>query len=82
MMNTHKYKVKINPGTLKRGRARKLVQEIFSKVAKGTEVESALIRGIPEDQFLNALPKGCQVLAAGLNKIKQNKKQKKKNKNN
>lgn len=78
-MNTYKYKVKINPGTQKRGKARKLIQEIFTKVAQGPP-QSTLIKAIPEDQFLLVLPKGCQILAAGLNKIKQKKKQKKKNK--
>jgi len=78
MINTHKFKAKILPGTLKRGRARKLCHEIFSTVAKGNEVEQALLRAIPDDQGLEVLPKGCQVLAAGLNKIKQNKKKNKK----
>lgn len=78
MINNHKYKVKILPGTLKRGKARKLAQQIFSTIAKGSEVESALVRAIPDDEMLEVLPKGCQVLAAGLNKLKQSKKQKKK----
>jgi len=58
MMNTHKYKVKILPGTLKRGKARKLIQEIFGSVSKGFEIENALLRAIPEDQLLEVLPKG------------------------
>jgi hypothetical protein len=79
MMNTHKYKAKITPGTLKRGKARKLVQQIFSTIAKGAEMESALIKAIPDDEAMEVMPKGCQVLAAGLNKLKQNKKKNKKN---
>lgn len=78
VINTHKYKVKVLPGQLKRGKARKLIQDIFGSLAKGNEVESVLFRGVPEEQILEVLPKGCQVLAAGLNKLKQNKKKGKK----
>ena len=81
MMNNHKYKVKILPGTVKRGKARKLAQQMFSNIAKGNEVESTLLRAVPDDEMLEVLPKQCQVLAAGLNKLKQSKKQKKKAKN-
>lgn len=80
MMNTHKYKAKILPGTQKRGKGRKLIQEIFSSISKGNEVETTLLRSIPEMEMLETMPKSCQVLAAGLNKIKQSKKQKQKSK--
>lgn len=94
MINTHKYKAKILPGTLKRGRAKKLIQDIFSKIgkifhihnvnskliARGNDVETTLIKGVPEDQIMEIIPKGSQVLAAGLNKIKQTNKKNKKNK--
>ena len=80
VINAHKYRVKILPGTAKRGKARKLAQEIFFSVSKGFEVEHALLKAIPEDQILEVLPKGWQVLAAGLNKLKQNKKKNRKEK--
>lgn len=57
MLNTHKYKAKILPGTAKRGKARKLVQDIFSNLAKGNEVESTLFKAVPEEQILEVLPK-------------------------
>ena len=78
VMNTHKYKAKVLPGTQKRGKGRKLIQEIFSAISRGNELETTLNKAIPEMEILEVMPKNCQVLAAGLNKIKQNKKQKKK----
>jgi hypothetical protein len=78
MINTHKYKAKILPGTQKRGKGRKLIQDIFSVISKGNELETTLLRAIPEIEMLETMPKNCQVLAAGLNKIKQSKKQKNK----
>ena len=80
MVNTHKFKAKVVPGTLKRGKASKLCHEIFSSAAKGSDAEVALIRAISGSQGLDVLPKGCQVQAAGLNKLKQKKKNKKANK--
>ena len=58
VINSHKYKVKILPGVLKRGKARKLIQEIFGSIAKGFEIEHALLKAVPEDQLLEVLPKG------------------------
>lgn len=80
MMNTHKYKAKILPGQQKRGRGRKLVQDIFSAISRGNDVETTLLKAIPETEIVEIMPKSCQVLAAGLNKIKQNKKQNRKKK--
>jgi len=80
MMTSHKYKAKILPGTQKRGKGRKLIQDIFNAISKGNDIETTLLKSIPENDIVETMPKNCQVLAAGLNKIKQNKKQKKKNK--
>lgn len=78
MMNTHKYKAKLLPGKQKRGTGRKFIQEIFNKISKGNDIETILLRAIPEPEMLEVMPKMCQVLAAGLGKIKAQKKQKRK----
>lgn len=48
MMVNHKYKIKLQPGTLKRGKAKKIARDLFVGSAKGFENETFLIKSITD----------------------------------
>lgn len=44
----NKYKAKIQPGSMKRGKIAKSARELFMNLAKGSDVEAVLIKGLSE----------------------------------
>ena len=77
----YKYKVKLVPGTLKRGKVLKLVLDIFKSQKNMLDQEKNLIRSILDKDAILQISGPSKVQASGLVKIiKKQKKNKKKNK--
>lgn len=62
----YKYKVKITPGTQKRGRVQKVIKDLFMKNAKDSKMETQLIKSVNDVDMTMVLVNGCKVAAAGL----------------
>lgn len=75
-ISAYKYKVKLQVGTLKRGKAQKLIKNLFQQQAQKTApAELAMIRNIPDPDMTNMLINNVRVLAPGLTKVQNQTKQ-------
>ncbi len=79
-ISSYKYKVKIQPGTLKRGKAMKLIKSLFLAQANKNQFETTMIKNIPDTDMTNMLVNNCRVLAPGLTKMQNANKQNRKKK--
>ena len=80
-INTNKYKAKVTPGTLKRGRAQKSIRQLFlSQSTKQQQHEANLIKAVSDQDMTMTLINSCRVMAPGLTKIQQQNKADKKKK--
>jgi len=71
-INTNKYKAKVIPGTLKRGRAQKTIRQLFlSQTDKKQQHEANLIKAVSDQDMTMSLINSCRVMAPGLIKIQQ-----------
>ena len=71
-INTNKYKAKVTPGTLKRGRAQKSIRQLFlSQSSKTFVYETNLIKAVSDQDMTMTLVNSCRVMAPGLTKIQQ-----------
>ena len=77
-IQSYKYKVKITPGTQKRGRVQKTIKDLFHKIGKESKVETQQIKSIPDTEMTMVLVNNCKVTAAGLTAIQQQAKKDKK----
>lgn len=77
-IQAYKYKVKITPGTQKRGRVSKTIRDLYIKNAKESKAETQLIKSIPDTDMTMVLVNNCKVAAAGLTAIQQQQKKDKK----
>jgi len=77
-IQAYKYKVKLTPGTQKRGRVAKTIKDLFMKNAKDSKLETQFIKGLSDQEMTMALINGCKVTAAGLTQIQQQQKKEKK----
>ena len=68
-IQSYKYKVKITPGTQKRGRVQKTIRELYIKNAKESKLETQLIKSILDTDMTMVLVNNCKVAAAGLTMI-------------
>ena len=69
-INTNKFKAKVTPGTLKRGRAQKTIRQLFlSQSGKQAQHESNLIKAVSDQDMTMTLINSCRVMAPGLTKI-------------
>jgi predicted ribosome quality control (RQC) complex YloA/Tae2 family protein len=79
----YKYKVKLVPGTLKKGKAFRQAVELLVNgmpITTGAPArEGALLRAVPESEGIDALVGGVRLQVAGLLKMQQAKKAKGKN---
>jgi len=70
MMTSHKYKVKLQPGTLKRGKAKKVIKDLFSSLSKNEKVEGFLIKSMTDIELMDPIPsQGVKVVAPGIGKL-------------
>ena len=70
-IQTYKYKVKLQVGTHKRGKAQKLIKNLFVQQAQksATPHETQLVRNVPDPDMTNILINSVRVLAPGLTKV-------------
>ena len=64
-VQNNKYKVKITPGTMKRGRVQKTIKDLFFKNAKDSKQEQTQIKSVGDNEMTMSLVNNCKVAAAG-----------------
>ncbi|CEP14532.1 hypothetical protein [Parasitella parasitica] len=69
----YKYKVKLTPGSLKRGKAIKQAQSVFFNLNEATAREKELIKGVPEMEGINTMMGKVKVSAPNLEASKRKK---------
>ncbi|PRP86190.1 nuclear export mediator factor Nemf-like [Planoprotostelium fungivorum] len=77
-MSNYKYKVKLQPGNVKRGKAGKTAVSVFSHMAGGTSLEKDLIKYVPETEITGQLMGSVKISTPGLMSITKQAKQKRK----
>jgi len=71
-INTYKFKVKVLPGTQKRGTAQKSIRSLFlAQSNKQAMQEQHMIKAVSDTEMTMALINSCRVMAPGLQKIQQ-----------
>ena len=79
-LSRYKFKVKLLPGHMKRGKIWKMVGGLFGNQKGMNETEKKMIKGITDNEAVQQLIGGCKVQAPGLQKIVQKQKRAKKKK--
>lgn len=74
----YKYKLKLTPGTLKKGKAVKQAVDVLVRGQDVVQRERELIRACPDADMVNAMVGTVKISAAGLQQIKQASKKAKK----
>ena len=77
MVVNHTYKCKLQPGPLKRGKAKKNIKDLFLSMAKNSKYYD-LVRGMTDQEMMDPIPTGVKVLAPGIGKLQQNNKKNRK----
>ncbi|KAI8066316.1 fibronectin-binding protein A N-terminus-domain-containing protein [Gongronella butleri] len=72
-LQKYKYKVKLTPGTLKRGKAVKQADMVFLNNVDGSAREKELIKGVPDMEAINAMMSKVKVSAPNLEASKKKK---------
>ncbi|GMH40784.1 hypothetical protein BSKO_08688 [Bryopsis sp. KO-2023] len=79
-MLSYKYKVKLTPGTQKKGKAAKQAIELLSRVGGALPNEVQLLKGVPDPDLMHVLLGSVKISMPGMQKIKDDNKKKKKTK--
>ncbi|WOG83458.1 hypothetical protein DCAR_0102633 [Daucus carota subsp. sativus] len=77
-LQSYKYRVKIIPGTSKRGKAAKMSVNLFSQMPEATQREKELMKACTDSEIVAAIIGNLKVCATGLNQLKQKEKKGKK----
>ncbi|KAL5700752.1 hypothetical protein ACHQM5_026160 [Ranunculus cassubicifolius] len=77
-LQTYKYRVKITPGTAKKGKAAKMAMNLFSHTAEATSREKELMKACTDPELVAAIVGNVKITAAGMTQLKQKQKQGKK----
>lgn len=77
-LQTYKYRGKIVPGTMKKGKAAKLAMNLFNNMAEATPREKELMKACTDPELVAAMVGNVKITAAGLTQLKQKQKQSKK----
>ncbi|XP_058084254.1 uncharacterized protein LOC131231908 [Magnolia sinica] len=77
-LQTYKYRVKITPGTVKRGKAAKTALNLFSHMPEATNREKELMKACTDPELVAAIIGNVRITAAGLTQLKQKQKKGKK----
>ncbi|KAI9314042.1 hypothetical protein BX666DRAFT_2020220 [Dichotomocladium elegans] len=72
-LQKYKYKVKLTPGSLKRGKAYKQAQSVFLNLAEATAREKELMKSVPEMEAINTMMGKVKVSAPNLEASKRKK---------
>ncbi|KAL3812241.1 hypothetical protein ACJIZ3_013509 [Penstemon smallii] len=77
-LQSYKYRVKIIPGSLKKGKAAKMAMNLFSHMPESTTREKELMKACTDPELVAAIVGNVKVSAAGLTQLKQKQKKSKK----
>ncbi|XP_010273525.1 PREDICTED: nuclear export mediator factor NEMF isoform X2 [Nelumbo nucifera] len=77
-LQSYKYRVKITPGTAKKGKAAKTAMNLFGHMPEATSREKELIKACSEPELVAAMIGNAKITAAGLTQLKQKQKKGKK----
>ncbi|KAH9683984.1 CCHC-type domain-containing protein [Citrus sinensis] len=77
-VQSYKYRVKIIPGTAKKGKAAKTAMNLFSHMPEATNREKELMKACTDPELVAAIIGNVKVAAAGLTQLKQKQKKGKK----
>lgn len=74
------YKVKLQPGTQRKGKALSMIKELFAKNPAIPVTEKEMIKNVPDEECTNTLIGNVKVSASGLFELKAKKQKKRKQK--
>ncbi|KAF7149543.1 hypothetical protein RHSIM_Rhsim02G0001700 [Rhododendron simsii] len=77
-LQSYKYRVKIIPGTAKRGKAAKTAMNLFSHIPEALNREKELMKACTDPELVAAIVGNVKITAAGLTQLKQKQKKGKK----
>ncbi|KZV33659.1 nuclear export mediator factor NEMF-like [Dorcoceras hygrometricum] len=77
-LQSYKYRVKIIPGSLKKGKAAKTAMNLFSHMPEASSREKELMKACTDPELVAAMMGNSKVSAAGLTQLKQQQKKMKK----
>lgn len=77
-LQTYKYRVKITPGTAKKGKAAKTAMNLFSHMPEVTNREKELMKACTDPELVAAIVGNVKITAPGLTQLKQKQKKGKK----
>ncbi|CAL4891663.1 unnamed protein product [Urochloa decumbens] len=75
-LQTYKYRVKITPGTAKKGKAAKTAMSLFVHTPDATNREKELMKACTDPELVAAIVGNAKITAPGLTQLKQKQKQK------
>ncbi|CAI0467582.1 unnamed protein product [Linum tenue] len=78
-LQSYKYRVKIIPGSAKKGKAAKTAMNLFNHTAEASAREKELMKACTDPQLFAAIIGNVKISAAGLSQLKQKQKKGKKN---
>ncbi|KAM3358212.1 ribosome quality control complex subunit NEMF [Capsicum galapagoense] len=77
-VRSFKYRVKLVPGTVKRGKAAKTAMNLFSHMPEATSREKELMKACTDPELVAAIMGNVKITSAGLTQLKQKQKKSKK----
>ncbi|KAK4775824.1 hypothetical protein SAY87_023785 [Trapa incisa] len=77
-LQSYKFRVKIIPGTAKKGKAAKTAMNLFSHMSEATSREKELMKACTDPELVAAIIGNVKISAAGLTQLKQKQKKPKK----
>lgn len=77
-LQTYKYRVKITPGTAKKGKAAKTAMNLFMHMPEVTNREKELMKACTDPELVAAIVGNAKITAPGLTQLKQKQKKGKK----
>ena len=76
-LNNFKYKVKLTPGTGKKGKAAKQAVDVFTRMKECTPTEKALMRALTDPEMVAIMIGDVKLSMPGLYQVQRHKKGKK-----
>ncbi|GJY74468.1 nuclear export mediator factor NEMF isoform X1 [Tanacetum coccineum] len=77
-LQSYKYRVKIIPGTTKKGKAAKMAMNLFGHMSEASQREKELMKACTDPELMAAILGNVKISAAGLSQLKQKQKKGKK----
>ncbi|KAK9068341.1 hypothetical protein SSX86_012452 [Deinandra increscens subsp. villosa] len=77
-LQSYKYRVKIIPGTAKKGKAAKMAMNLFGHMVEASQREKELMKACTDPELMAAIIGNVKISAAGLTQLKQKQKKGKK----